>query len=198
MSKGKDKSEQSDKSHGKGGRGGMVKIVLAAVLLMGVGAGGVYAAFAAGMFGGAVEKGGPDEPKLVVKGEDDPYAVAVKDKDQAAPVYGEGGSKYRTIYYSFEESFTTNLADSPGLMQVEIAVSTRRDGRVLQWVQTHELAIRSAILAQLATTTEAEAYDIEGKKRLARRLTDSINQVLEENEGFGGIDAVHFRGFLVQ
>lgn len=198
MSKGKDKSEQTEKSRGKVGKGGVMKIVLAAVLLIGVGAGGVYAAFAAGMFGAAGEKAGPNEPKLVLKGEKDPYAIAGGEKEQAAPVYGEGGSKYRTAYYSFEESFTTNLADSPGLMQVEIAVSTRRDGRVLQWVQTHELAIRSAILAQLATTTEAEAYDIEGKKRLARRLTDSINEVLEENEGFGGIEAVHFRGFIVQ
>ncbi|PKP89481.1 MAG: flagellar basal body-associated protein FliL, partial [Alphaproteobacteria bacterium HGW-Alphaproteobacteria-15] len=110
----------------------------------------------------------------------------------------EGGSKYRTAYYSFEESFTSNLADSPGLVQVELAVSTRRDGRVLQWVRNHELAIRSAILTQLAATPEAEVYDVAGKERLAKRLTQAINDVLEENEGFGGIDAVHFRGFLVQ
>ena len=68
--------------------------------------------------------------------------------------YGEGGSKYRTAYYSFEESFTSNLADSPGLIQVDLAVfDPARRGRVLQWVHNHELAIRSAILAQLAATT---------------------------------------------
>ena len=200
MSKGKDKSDKDSADGGKSGKGGMMKIVLGAVLLLGVGAGGAYGAFAAGLFG---ETGGhdePDEPELVLKGEEDPYAVpgAEKEKDATAPVYGEGGSKYRTVYYSFEESFTSNLADSPGLIQVELAVSTRRDGRVLQWVKTHELAIRSAILAQLAASTEAEVYDVEGKKRLGIRLTKAVNQVLEENEGFGGIDAVHFRGFLVQ
>jgi len=170
------------------------------VLLLGVGAGGAYGAFAMGLIGAGDGAHEPDEPKLVVKGEEDPYTLpgAEKEKDAAAPVYGEGGSKYRTVYYSFADSFTSNLADSPGLVQVELAVSTRRDGRVLQWVKNHELAIRSAILAQLAATTEAEVYDVEGKKRLAGRLTKAVNQVLEENEGFGGIDAVHFRGFLVQ
>lgn len=199
MSKGKDKPDHKhEKARGKFGPAGVMKILLAAVLVIGIGAGGVYAAFAAGVFSGAAEKTGPDEPKLVLKGESDPFAAASEETEKVMPSYGEGGSKYRTAYYSFEEGFTTNLADAPGLIQVEIAVSTRRDGRVLQWVKMHELAIRSAILAQLATTTQAEAYEVEGKKRLAKRLTDSINQVLEANEGFGGIDAVHFRGFIVQ
>ncbi|WP_379922682.1 flagellar basal body-associated protein FliL [Erythrobacter sp. R86502] len=197
MAKGKDKAE--GEGGGKSGKGGLIKIVLGAVLLLGLGAGGAYGAFAMGLIGGGGANE-PDEPKFVVKGEDDPYTLpgAEKEKDAAAPVYGEGGSKYRTAYYSFAESFTSNLADSPGLVQVELAVSTRRDGRVLQWVKNHELAIRSAILAQLAATTEAEAYDVEGKKRLAERLTKAVNHVLEDNEGFGGVDAVHFRGFLVQ
>lgn len=204
MSKGKDKEEWDgvDRRQSKGGagKGGMIKIVLGAVLLLALGAGGAYGAYAAGLFGGDKGAHEPDEPKLVLKGEEEPYPLpgAEKQKDAAAPVYGEGGSKYRTAYYSFEESFTSNLADSPGLVQVELAVSTRRDGRVLQWVKSHELAIRSAILAQLAATTEAEVYDVEGKKKLAARLTRAVNAVLEENEGFGGIDAVHFRGFLVQ
>jgi flagellar FliL protein len=198
MAKGKseDKGEEGGKS---GKKGGAIKLVLGAVLLLGIGAGGAYGAFAMGLIGGHGEKE-IDEPKLVLKTDTDPYPLpgAEKEKDKAAPVYGEGGSKYRTAYYSFADSFTANLADSPGLIQVELAVSTRRDGRVLQWVKNHELAIRSAILAQLAATPEAEAYDVEGKKRLAGRLTKAVNQVLEENEGFGGVDAVHFRGFLVQ
>ena len=201
MAKGKDKADGTAEGGGKSGKGGMLKIALGAVLLLGVGAGGAYGAFAMGLIGGGAHAEKEiDQPKLVLKTDTDPYAPAGdgKDKDAAAPVYGEGGSKYRTAYYSFEEAFTSNLADSPGLVQVEIAVSTRRDGRVLQWVKTHELAIRSAIIAQLAATTEAEAYDVEGKKKLAGRLTKAVNQVLEENEGFGGIDAVHFRGFLVQ
>jgi flagellar FliL protein len=199
MAKGKDKAEGAE-GGGKSGKGGIIKIALGAVLLLGTGAGGAYGAYAMGLFGEAGGEHKIDQPKLVLKDEEDPYAPPSKDKDKEGgmTVHGEGGSKYRTAYYSFEEAFTSNLADSPGLIQVELAVSTRRDGRVLQWVKTHELAIRSAIIGQLAATTEAEAYDVEGKKKLSQRLTKAVNQVLEENEGFGGIEAVHFKGFLVQ
>lgn len=201
MAKAAGKSEGEDKDAGKsaGGKGGIVKLALGAVLLLGAGAGGAYGAFAMGLFGAPAEHE-PDAPRLVLKGEQDPYAPPGEDKDKEAPapVYGEGGSKYRTAYYSFADSFTANLANSPALIQVELAVSTRRDGRVLQWVKTHELAIRSAILAELAATSEAEAFDMAGKQRLAQRLTRAVNRVLEEHEGFGGIDAVHFKGFLVQ
>jgi len=179
-------------------KGGVMKLALGALLLLGVGAGGAYGAFAAGLLGGDTEAG-PDVPELVRKGDSDPYAAALEsEKDSGPVVYGEGGSEYRTAYYSFEESFTSNLSDSPALIQVDLAVSTRRDGRVLQWVRNHELAIRSAILAQLAATAEEDAYSIEGKKKLAGRLTAAINEVLEEQEGFGGIENVHFKGFLVQ
>ncbi|HSJ77460.1 MAG TPA: flagellar basal body-associated FliL family protein [Erythrobacter sp.] len=200
MSKTKDKADKDTDGGGKSGKGGMVKIIIGAVLLLGIGAGGAYGAFAMGLIGGEQAKAEADTPKLVMKGEDEAYALpgTEKKKDAAPPVYGEGGSKYRTAYYSFEESFTSNLADSPGLVQMELAVSTRRDGRVLQWVHNHELAIRSAILTQLAATPEAEVYDVTGKERLGKRLTKAINDVLEENEGFGGVDAVHFRGFIVQ
>ena len=198
MAKHKDKS--GDGEGGKPRKGGVLKIAIGAVLLLGVGAGGAYAAFAMGVIPGMESKHEPDVPKLVLKGEEDPYAIAgaEKEKEGGETVYGEGGSKYRTAYYSFKESFTSNLADSAGLVQVELSVSTRRDGRVLQWVKSHELAIRSAILAQLAATPEAEAYAVEGKKRIAARLTKAVNGVLEEKEGFGGIDEVQFKSFLVQ
>lgn len=179
-------------------KGGMMKMVLGAVLLLGVGAGGAYGAFAAG-FIGAAEASGPNHPEFVRKGESDPYEMPSSGKgDDIAVVHGEGGSEYRTAYYSFDESFTSNLADSPALIQAELAVSTRRDGRVLTWVATHELAIRSAILVELAATPEQDIVAVEGKQALAERLVVAINAVLEENEGFGGIEAVHFNGLLVQ
>ncbi|MEL7318397.1 MAG: flagellar basal body-associated FliL family protein, partial [Pseudomonadota bacterium] len=75
---------------------------------------------------------------------------------------------------------------------------TQHDGRVLGWVKTHELALRSAILVQLAATQEADLFDSDGRTKLKERLANAINAELEEKEGFGGVDAVHFKGFLVQ
>jgi flagellar FliL protein len=197
MAKAKEKAEANEGDAKP--KGGILKMALGALVLLGIGAGGAYGAFAAGLIGGSGESG-PDVPKLVRKGDSDPYEApgGKKGKDGPEVVLGEGGSEYRTAYYSFEESFTSNLADSPGLIQVDIAVSTRHDGRVLQWVQNHELAIRSAILVQLARTPEEDVYSPEGRDNLSERLAKSINSVLEANEGFGGIDAVHFKSFLVQ
>lgn len=192
-------AKDADKSEAEKPKGGALKIALGAVLLLVIGAGGAYGAFAAGVFGDASESG-PDLPKLVKKGASDPYASpdSGKGKEEIIEVYGDGGSEYRTAYYSFADDFTSNLADSPALIQVELAVSTQHDGRVLSWVRNHELAIRSAILVQLAATPEADVFEVAGREKLNERLTQSINDVLEEKEGFGGIASVHFKGFLVQ
>lgn len=180
-------------------RSGKMKLLIGALVLMGLGAGGAYGAVQMGFLGASAEDTGPDLPRLVAKDEADPFAPPADGADEAGlAVLGEGGSKYRTAYYSFEEPFTSNLRDSSGLMQVSIAASTRHDGRVIQWLALHELAIRSAILVELADTPEEDAFTVEGKERLQERLAGAMNRVLEENEGFGGVDKVHFRSFLVQ
>ncbi|MEE4201615.1 flagellar basal body-associated FliL family protein [Erythrobacter sp.] len=190
-------AEKSDKSETKG-KGGIVKIALAMAAVLALGAGGAYGAFASGLLGSTGNEG-PNEPQLVRKGESDPYEVELAGSGDAGPiVYGDGGSEYRTAYYSFSDSFTSNLEGGPALIQVDLAASTRRDGRVLQWLHNHELAIRSAILIQLAATSEEDIYSPDGKEQLSQRLAEAINGVLEQEEGFGGIDAVHFKGLLVQ
>jgi len=188
------KAEEGDDAK-KGG--GAVKMIIGIVVALGVGAGGAYGAFAAGLIGDSGDSS-PNHPELVRKGDSDPYPMPGDDGEDGALVYGEGGSEFRTAYYTFEDSFTSNLADSAGLIQVELAASTQRDGRVLQWIHNHQLAIRSAILVQLAATSEQDLYSIDGKDALAKRLTGAINEVLEDNEGFGGVENVHFKGLLVQ
>ena len=179
-------------------KGGKIKLLLGAIVLLGLGGGGVFGAMQLGLLGGAASAHENDEPELLRKGEEDPYAPADAVEEGGEYVDGEGGSEYRTSYYSFEDSFTANLKDSAALIQVSLAASTRRDGRVLQWMARHELAIRSALIVQLAETTEEQATSEAGKKDLQKRLTSAINEVLQEREGFGGVDNVYFRGYLVQ
>jgi flagellar FliL protein len=186
----------------KKGKGLIVKL-LGATVLVGAGGGGMFAMVQAGMIGGGEGHALVKEdntPKLVKKGEEDPYAPKVEGGEGGAPaeVDGEGGSEYRTSYYNFTEDFTSNLRNSTALVQVSIACSTRRDGRVLTWLKKHELAIRSEILVVLSDTPEEDAFTPEGKLRLQKRIADAINKVLTDTEGFGGIDAVYFKGFLVQ
>jgi flagellar FliL protein len=191
-------AKEKPEKKGKGKMG----MILVAVGMLAVGGGGVFGLVAAGVIGGghAAEKE-ESGPKLVRKGEEDPYAVKKEGEGEegAAPeVEGEGGDEFRTAYYTFTEEFTSNLKDSEALIQTSIACSTRRDGRVLLWLKKHELAIRSELLQLLADTPEDDVYTIAGKDRLEKRMTAAINKVLVDKEGFGGVDAVYFRSFIIQ
>lgn len=185
----------------KKGKGRLMKAVVLLAML-GAGGGGAYAYVS----GGLAEKGpgakNANVPQLVLKGEEDPYAPPAAEGEgeggEAADVLGGGGSKYRTAYFLFTEEFTSNLKNSAGLIQVSIAAATHYDGRVLMWLKKHELALRSRVLVELADTPEEEVLTPEGKEDLQRRLAKGMNEVLTEEEGFGGIDAVYFRSLLIQ
>ncbi|MBB3033998.1 flagellar basal body-associated FliL family protein [Alteriqipengyuania lutimaris] len=178
---------------------GIIKFVLIGVVLLAAGGGGTYAAFATGMIGDPGEPKKDTGPQLVLKGEADPYAVKSDKKDEGGKVvHGSGGSKYRTAYYEFQEEFTSNLAGGANLVQISLAASTHRDGRVLMWLHDHELAIRSRILVELASTEMEDIASAEGKAALQKRLTGAINEELIAHEGFGGVDNVYFRSLIVQ
>lgn len=194
---GKHKGDEEAKP--KKGKGLVVKL-LAGVCLIGAGVGSAFGMMQAGIIGHSEHKKEDNYPKLIRKGEVDPYAPKSegKDGDSNMHVEGEGGSPYRTSYYSFADSFTSNLKNSQSLLQVSLAASTHRDGRVLIWMKEHNLAIRSALLEVLADTPEQDVYTLEGKERLQKRLTAAINKVLVRTEGFGGVDNVYFKTFIIQ
>lgn len=196
MSNGKSDNEAGPKK----GRSLIVGL-LAGVGLLAAGGGGAFGLVQAGVLPlpGAAKQ--DNRPRLVRKGENDPYAPAPelgKAGAEEPDIQGDGGSAYRTSYFSFGEEFTSNLKQSDALVQIGLAASTRHDGRVLIWLRKHELAVRSALLAILADTPEEEIYTVEGKQRLQKRLTGAINRVLIDAEGFGGIDAVYFRTLIIQ
>ena len=66
------------------------------------------------------------------------------------------------------------------------------------WLHDHELAIRSRILVELASTDAADISTAQGKEKLQQRLTKAINDELIAHEGFGGVDNVYFRSLIVQ
>lgn len=175
-------------------------LLICCIVLLLAGGGGFVFALKSGMLGGQHGEPEIDLPKLIKKGEEDPYAPpAGKDEEGGGhEVEGEGGDKYRVAYYIFADEFTSNLKDSDALVQIALACSTRRDGRVLMWLKKHELAIRSRLLAILADTPEDQIMSIQGKEKLQKRMTAEINKVLTKTEGFGGVDAVYFRNFIVQ
>lgn len=194
-------SDKKDKSDKPVKKKGVVKMLLAGTMLIAAGGGTAVGLMYAGVIGaGSHAEARESGPQLVLKGEEDPYAPPAPKghEEEAEAVHGEGGSKYRTAYYTFGEDFTSNLRDSDALVQLSLAASTHRDGRVLMWLKEHELAVRSRILVTVADTPEEDMYSPDGKIKLQKRLTDAVNDVLIEHEGFGGVDNIYFRTFIVQ
>ena len=83
-------------------------------------------------------------------------------------------------------------------VQVSLGLSTYYDERVVANVETHAMAVRSAVLMTLAETDSLTINSTAGKQQLQARLTAAINAVLIEREGFGGIDGVYFTSFVAQ
>ena len=103
-----------------------------------------------------------------------------------------------TSYYTFSDNFTTNLSKSKQFLQVSVGVSTQYDETVIENVEKHQMALRSEVLGVIGAFS---VDDIEGKKgrdNLANRIKDAVNIKLEDLEGFGGVEGVHFQSFVLQ
>jgi flagellar protein FliL len=185
----KDTAEKPAKK--KGGKKKLF-LILAGVLV--VGAGGVGAGLYVGQSASAAHQEDPNRPKLVAR-----EGVEVSDSELS----GKAGkhpdpTKFQASYYPLKDSFTANLADSDGFVQAGIGVSTYYDERVLKRVETHEMAIRSAVLMTLSDQDTMTVATQEGREKLRKELKTAINGVLERKEGFGGVDDVYFTSFVVQ
>lgn len=170
----------------KGGKMKKIIMVLLATVVLGGGgaAGGFYAAGSMGPQG--PEK--PDLPKLVLKD-----GTHVESDAKAAP----DSRDFQVTYFEMEKAFTTNLLGG-GFAQAEIAVSTPYDERVVEAIQEHDIAIRSAIVMKLAAGNSDGLQSQSGKEALAVELKDIINETLRAKTGFGGVDEVYFTKFVVQ
>lgn len=179
----KDTPEATPKK--KGGLKKLLLIGLGAIVLVGGGAGGAIYASQAGLLGG----GGKAE---------DAHAAKPKLVKREGAAAGAGKAGYEPTYFEIEKNFTSNLVDADGFMQVQLGVSTYYDSKVIDNLKKHELPIRSAVLMTLADQSAVVISTPDGKKQLQKSLKNTINRVLQEKEGFGGIDDVYFTSFVIQ
>jgi flagellar FliL protein len=105
---------------------------------------------------------------------------------------------FQTTYYEFTGTLTTNLKNSRKFLQVGIGVSTQYDETVMENVDSHQLALRSEMLSVLSDFSVEQLQDKEGRQAVLDQLRDAMNAKLEELEGFGGVEGVHFTSFVVQ
>ena len=140
------------------------------------------------------EEGSVEEELECIEGEDGEEECVPKKKTKDLPEI----EKFLTTYYEFPGNFTTNLKGSRKFLQVTVGVSTQYDDEVMVNVEDHNLALRSEILAVMSEFSEEQVSGRDGKKALAEALKEAINAMLEELEGFGGVEGVHFTSFVLQ
>ena len=103
-----------------------------------------------------------------------------------------------TSYYTFADNFTTNLSQSKQFLQISVGVSTQYDETVIENVEKHQMAMRSEVLGVIGTYSVDDIDGKVGRDKLANSIKDAINVKLEELEGFGGVEGVHFTSFVLQ
>jgi flagellar FliL protein len=189
--------------------------VLAAILLIAVGAGATFLYM-----------------KLTKPAEENPLAIVIERKAAPAEAHGDehaaepaaagdkgghGGGHgapaapagpqgkpvptketFVTSYFEFPGNFTTNLKGSRRFVQMSIGLATQYDKKVIENVQKHEVAIRAEVLALLAEQAEPDVIGVDNRRRLQGLIRDSINRILMERTNFGGIDDVYITALVMQ
>ena len=172
--------------------GRVLIMLLGAVIL---GGGGLGAALYAS---GVLDTGGAEANR--------PHLVPREGVSSALIAEGEAQARsgrinpqvFQATYHQLENNFTSNLSGGTSFVQIGLGVSTYYDARVIEHLEKHDMAIRSAILMALSEQDPVAIATVEGKERLRQVLKNAVNGVLTNKEGFGGIEEVHFTSFVTQ
>ena len=190
-------------------KGNLLKIIIfvvAGLLLIVVGLGIGYF-----IFGGEPEPDPSAEVNQIIEGKEAEKKEKEKsESDEEGEEVGEDGlikknvkaipdvDSYETTYFEFPGDFTTNLKGSRKFLQVSVGVSTQYDEKVMEVVDSHQLALRSEILSTISDFTETDISGSDGKKKLSERLMVVLNKKLETLDEFPGIEDVYFTAFILQ
>ena len=186
----------------------LLKIIIFVVggfLLIAVGLGIGYF-----IFGGEPEPDPSAEVNQIIEGKEAEKKKTEDVEDKEGQEEGEDGiinknvkaipevDSYETTYFEFPGDFTTNLKGSRKFLQVSVGVSTQYDEKVMEVVDSHQLALRSEILSTISDFTEQDISGSDGKKKLSERLMVVLNKKLESLDEFPGIEDVYFTAFILQ
>ncbi len=183
----------------------IIIFVVGGILLIAVGLGIGYF-----IFGGEPEPDPSAEVNQIIEGKEIEKKKTEDSENKEGEEEGEDGiikknvkaipevDSYETTYFEFPGDFTTNLKGSRKFLQVSVGVSTQYDEKVMEVVDSHQLALRSEILSTISDFTEEDISGSEGKKKLSERLIAVLNKKLESLDEFPGIEDVYFTAFILQ
>lgn len=174
---------------------GMGKLLMFLGLAVVLGGGGLGATlYASGMLDTGAEH--VDQPHLVPR--EGVSASRVAEAEARARSGRIDPQVFQATYHQIEQNFTSNLRGGNSFVQIGLGVSTYYDERVIENLNKHQMAIRSAILMTLSEQDPLVIASAEGKEQLRQQLKSAVNGVLTNKEGFGGIEEVFFTSFVTQ
>ncbi|MGB2463109.1 MAG: flagellar basal body-associated FliL family protein [Candidatus Puniceispirillaceae bacterium] len=184
----------------EGGKGGLIKKILifggGGFLLIAIGLGVGYVVF------GSTQPDPSEQIEEIIERKMKEAEEAEAAADNATPQKQSKDTPneevFTTIYHEFPGTFTTNLQGSRKMLQIGVGVSTQYDDTVMANVESHQLALRSVILGVISEFTEEDVKGQSGRDALAAALRVGLNVKLENLEGFGGVEEVHFTSFVLQ
>ena len=183
----------------------IIIFVVGGILLIAVGLGIGYF-----LFGGEPDPDPSAEVNQIIEGKEAEKKKPEDAENKEGEEEGEDGlmkknvkaipevDTYETTYFEFPGDFTTNLKGSRKFLQVSVGVSTQYDEKVMEVVDSHQLALRSEILSTISDFTEEDISGSNGKKKLSERLMVVLNKKLESLDEFPGIEDVYFTAFILQ
>ena len=194
--------QETDEPKKKGGLVKIIGLVLGGLLLVGVGLGAGFFMFGGNGSTPSAEIEQIIERKLKESGQLPEEGDAEGETEGEEPALNKKETPkidtFVTSYFECEGNFTSNLKDSRKFLQLGVGISTQYDETVIENIELHQLALRSEVLGTVSDFTEEDVKGKIGRDALAVRIVEAINAKLEELEGFGGIDSVHFTSFVLQ
>lgn len=163
-------------------RGGMLPMILAAVvaLVIGVGGGGAGVWFLLGNDKPAQAGEGDGEASAEGDAAADGEAVAVKPTNEVVDL----------------ETFTLNLRDSAGGRKLVMKIALEGQSGVGLLIGDHTAQIRDAIITLASDYTFLEVDGTNGKLRLRDEIHRNVNAILEESGA--KVTRVYFTEFVVE
>ncbi len=157
----------------KGGKKKLIIILVIVLVLLGGGGAAAYFLFLSG----------PDD---AAQGEG---AVA----EESAPIEGP------SIYLELDSPFVVDFMVSGKQRYLQLNMTLKsRDAEQIDAVKVHMPLIRNSLVLLFSSQSFDELQTLEGKKALKEAAVASVNSILEQETGRGGMDDALFTNFVMQ
>lgn len=111
----------------------------------------------------------------------------------------EEGESLPAIYLPIDPAFVVNFASQgkARFLQVTVEVMTR-DPVMTDQIKLHMPVIRNNLMLLFSSQSYDGVSTLEGKETLREEALEVVQQILEEETGDPGIEAVYFTSFVMQ